>query len=719
MSFNWDDHPVVKTGGTKKFNWNDHPVVKPEEGGFFSGKKWEDPADAINGHIKDALTNPETGGAILGGIGGGALAGPAGALLGSGAGAYLGNAGKNAYNHFVHPEEAPKTSMDYITDPMKAGADGVIAEGIGQGVVKGYHGLKNLKDNQVMKKVGKVIHGMPEDFTQHYLENKGELMSGPELNGSPTEARPSEQIMEDMQGYHDRSAKKITDSERNVQPAKEAVRDNSDAWKDKRQSLQDQHAEQKYQTSLQHGDASLKYSEAAQAQKENLQGVNVRNLVSPIQEAIKKLKDQVNHGSNESYVILGDHPGTVSIGPLKAQLRKGMEDLKLEGNVLTPTDQTSISELQKSLSMIENLPNEVRYPQAKFILQRLGEDTTYGQNVGAYGKIVDRVKKEARKVLDEMVKERVPAYRDAMKKVSYDTELLSQLSEKFGNPEHALSRLENLSSARGTNIDFELLKKLDQETKSNLVEPIVRYLKAQDTLKTPSRMNSLKQGLPEYGQKAATQAELKRLGDPKVKKAIRERLAKSNEAKVLNDSKANLLNKRLAVEQAEKAHEPFQPFSQRGVEGRYKALNGARHFNAEKQFSDLDRASGRNFSQEVTDRAILDAFERTDAQGSRKVNFAKTVGKFIGLVLGGGVLGGPIGAGMGATTGLAMDKYSGQTLRALLDARIGLAKGIEGLEGQFGKYAPILGKAAERGVKSLATTVYMLSRDEEFNKKLN
>ena len=695
--------------------------LNPESSWMKSAKESSDnPLGNFSENMQDSFQKPEVLGAMVGGTMGAVAGGPAGAIAGSGAGAYLGNSAKNLYNHYQHPEKAPQHASEYITEPLKAGAEAIVGEGIGRGIVAGYHGLKNLKDNPVMRKAGKIFHSMPEKFTQRYLDQEGELMTAPMIDGRPQEARNADTIMHDMQSYNERSGHKIEGIQQEIRRHKDTIQNNKELLTNRKQQLNDQYGEQKYQTGIEHADAGLKYGEAAQAQKEALQQVHVKDLVTPIQEAIEKLHEKVTHGSADAYLILGDQKGTISITPLKQALVNGMESMKLRGKILTHTDQLAYQELQKTLDMINGLQtDQIRYPEAKFILQRLGHDTTWTPNAGKFEALADQVKQKAREALDEPIKQAIPAYRQKMLEVEADTKLLKKASKRLGTPELAMQTLNNLSSTKGRNIDHELINKLGKAIQYNFDKPIQTYMNAKDILAKPSKMNMLKQTLPEHGKRMATQAEITRLGDPKVKQAIRDRLAKSNESRQLHDSEARLLNKNMELEQAQKDHEPFKPFNQSGVQARYKALNGARHYNAEQQFGDLDKATGHNFSQEVTDRSILDAFDKTDTMGSRKTVAGKAIGKFLVLLLGGEAMGGHAGAAIGASIGLGMDKYSGVVLRGILDSRIGLAQGIQGLEKQFGQYAPSLAKAADRGVKSLATTIYMLSSDPEFMKKLN
>lgn len=560
----------------------------------------------------------------------------------------------------------------------------------------------------ILKKSGKLFHSMPEEYSQKYL-NK-------EVNKS---ARPAEEIMEEIQLLHDQNRDKVGAAEKALQGGKETVRTNAEAMLAQKQALENQLADQKFNTSSVAQDAKRKFSEASQLHKETLQSQNVRHLIPQIQDSIRALKDKVNADSAHSYDLLGGGQGNVSVRPFLEVLEREIEGLQLKGDAVTGTDAAAIKELQSLHQRISNAGPNISMPDAKFILQRLGPDTKWNPNAGSYADVANKAKQNAYTRLNGILRFKVPEYGRKMDELKADTELLKELSERFGNPAAALSRLENISTTKGQYTDLELLKRLGQITKTDFEAPLQRYVGIQNTLKTPSRMREVQSKFPEYAEMTAAEAEQKRLSDPKTRRAIMERVKASQEGKALQESKNALKGHEEALGNAEKEFGPYRPFSQGSVQAKVKGLSGARNYSPKKLFAELDKATGKEYTKEISDRAILDAFERTDTNGSRKTVMGKALGKAIGMILGGltgKAAGGPAGAIVGTSIGFSADKYSGQVLKKMMDGKISSADAIASLKPKFGKYSAGIVEAMKKGPKALAVTLSLLSSDPEFKR---
>jgi hypothetical protein len=652
---------------------------------------------------------PELGMMAGGTLGGVATApsGGLGAFPGAAAGGYLGSATKNLINTYANPKEAPQHSIDYLTEPAKKAALGVATEGIGQKVGEltskhlapvvskyagpVYNAIKDKVDgaaNAVLRKGAKIGHGMQESFTQRFLKEKGKL-----------NPRESHEIMNDLQGRHD-----FTKAQ--VETTKEAV-------KDQKNALNNQLADQRFQAGNKAAEANLNYSEAKNLHQEGLRNLNLRELREPIEKAIAVLQKKVNDGSKESYSILDHARGSINTAGLKQVIRDGMEHISLNSKATTPTDRDALNHLSQALELYEKQPENISLGEAKFLIQRLDKDIYWPKLKGAYEEIANGIKKQARDAIDTELKNKVPKYKSFMKGVDADTTLLAEVSKRFGDPALSLSRLENLSSPRGEMMDADLIRQLGKETGFPFDGVLERYFRGKDILKSISKQKEIFKSLPQHQARQEAQAEVRRLSDPAIRRKVNERMNKSKELRDYNDARAK--------------HEPFSQFSQGHVQSKVNSLNGARDFNPGKLFTAADEATGHNFTQEITDRAILDAFEKTDTAGSRKTLAGKIIGKFIGMLVGGVAgavtgkasgLSGALGAASGTAIGFSMDKYSGQVLRSILNGKINMANGVQALERQFGKYAPELAEAAERGPQALAILIEKLADDEEFRQKL-
>lgn len=123
MNFNWDDYPVVEAQ-SGQFDWNQYPPAKEESPILDKVKEF---GQATLNHL------PEIG-AMGGGMAGMASGGPGLGMAGAGAGGYLGKASQNFINSYIDPEKAPKTHTESFMQPLKAGAEGVGSEILGQGL---------------------------------------------------------------------------------------------------------------------------------------------------------------------------------------------------------------------------------------------------------------------------------------------------------------------------------------------------------------------------------------------------------------------------------------------------------------------------------------------------------------------------------------------------------------------------------------------------------
>lgn len=734
--FNWDDFEEVPPSAPAplpadeanrapaSFDWNQFQSVEDSgepgllEQGIEQGKEF-------GNKVVDELP-------MIGGMTGsfmGMRAGPVGQMVGAGVGAYTGHAVKNAIHAFSDPEKAPKSDIEYITEPLESGAGAVIGEGLGYGIGKiaapivepvigtamkygkmGVDKLGSVSDT-VLKKIGKVFADVPEEYTSEYLKRGGKI-----------NARPEAEIFDEIQTLYNKGEISIKEANRRIEEARYKLTQAKDSVNSRKQQLHDQFQDQRYSSSVNTQTEREKFSKAATATKETLQSKNVVGLRNRVVDAIERLKEKVTLDSTESYVILSNQKGTVSVRPLLSELEKGIQELKLRGKVLTGTDEKAIQELISLRDRLKEVGSVIRFPEAKFILQRLGKDTDWPQNAGAFTEVANAVKKRARAVLDQDVKNQVPAYRQIMLTVDENTRLLSELSKKFGSPELALSRLNNITSTRGRHVDFELLKRLGNTTKENFEKPIQDLIKTKDVLGSPSALRALEEGLPEFKTYQAAVGEQKRLAMPETRRQIRERILQSKEHGDLTLSAQQLKDKQASLLKAEEEFKPLVPFGLGSVQAKARALTGARNYAPKKLFADLDKATGKNFTQEVKDRAILDSFEKGSTQGSRKTLMGALLGKSINAGIGGMLghesTGTSTGTTLGALAGFSADKYAGLVLKSLLNRRINATQATQYLSSKLGPFTEAIVKAAERGPEALGVVGSILGSSPEFQKIL-
>ncbi len=720
---------------------NHDGVIEPEEE---KAEGEEDPGSVLSwlkdgmGSFKDsAIDSAPSLGAMAGGIVGLGLPG-VGPIGGAGIGGAGGAMIKNAYNRQMNPAQAPQSSLEYLTDPVLEGGMGALGEMSGQGLgfaasdaakaigrtapaqaagkvvgqLSNYVASKMapIVDNMLIKGA-KILGNIPEEFTAEYLQRKGKL-----------NPRSAEEIMTAIDEIRNGYAAEVAQAEKAITEARFHLQGKKEELAVRHRDLSKQLEDQKFQAKIQADKANEAYQARARQMKESLKAENLNHLVPKVLDAVKALKDKVIAQSAEAYEILGKQKGKVSIRPILDELKKGLESLTLNGETITKASKQAFEGIQEAISLMEKSGDMVTFPEAKHILQLMGEDTTYTAMAGEFSKRVDAIKQQARGAFNAKVKRLVPEYGQHMEKVIANTKLLEELSQKFGSADNVMSRLNGIKSAKGRHIDAELLKKLEVETNQPFEKEIQRYLGASDVLSTPSKLEAMTQKLPEHGPKAKTEAEALRLSDPKVRRKVGERAKASKQQQELDAANEALRDRKDDLFSAEKKLEPYKKVGAGSVQARVKALTGARNHDTKNIFKGVDEASGHNFSGEIKDRAILDQFNKTDTQGSRKTVMGKSIGGGVARLMAAGAGGaagyaadGKVGAMMGAGIGFGLDKYSGQVIKKLLDGRIGAADATKALSKGLGKYAKTLVRAAQSGPHVLRTTIKELKKQEEFN----
>lgn len=132
----------------------------------------------------------------------------------------------------------------------------------------------------------------------------------------------------------------------------------------------------------------------------------------------------------------------------------------------------------------------------------------------------------------------------------------------------------------------------------------------------------------------------------------------------------------------------------------------------------LKSLTGKDYAGLARDYQLSQQFENTAPNGSRRTNLAATV--MGGLGAAGGALvggipgaagGGALGGAAGAITGATLDRYGGKLLGRLIDTYL-----KAGNSAAFGKFEPVILKAAQNGPQALAVTGAVLSSNPEFRK---
>lgn len=634
-----------------------------------------------------------TYGAMAGGVAAGLPAGAAtlglgtipAALTGAGMGAAAGQTLKNVIKSYTAPDEAPKNLTEATKSVVGAIPGGVEQEMGGQILGAGLHKAAEMTpkvSKYLAEKFGKVYANVPEDFTKEYIERGGDI-----------KARPADQILEDLHGKYDEAQTNLD----NAKVAHESARSEA---QEARQGAGEQFIDTKYQAQHAADQAKEELDRAFMEKRESLQNSNVQHLREPISKSIDELKDQVIKGSQDAMEVLGRQPGTVPIAPVVKTLDDQIAGMKINGTPVSKTAVNSIQELEQLKERLADLGEEITFPQAKAAIKQLDHDIGWGVKNGEFTPQVEQATQAVRSQFDQVLKSTSPEYAEAMKPVAQKAALLSDLSKGFGTDQQIIGKLNNIDSELGQQVHMPQLQALGQHTGQDFVTPIQNHVANMETLGTPSKMEEIKQALPQFpAYQQASQAH-----EALMNPAARRQVQQAPEIARPNDL---LAKRQTELESAQDQANIMRPLNPQSVQSRMKALTGARNYGAEHSFADIDQATGKNYSGEIKDRAILDQFNKADTQGSRKVAAGGAIGA---------ALGGIPGAAVGGAVGAVADKYAGQTFKAALDTGLGLQKFGKAL----GPYADVLQKAAARGPQAVAATNYLLQqKDSDYRKRVD
>lgn len=596
------------------------------------------------------------------------ISGPLGNVAGSAGGYFLGQAAKDTINHYFNPDEAPKTATEAAKNMFMAPVEGMEQEVGGQTLNKGI-GLVGKGISKVApwlaEKAGKVAASIPEEYTREYLARGGKI-----------DARPVDQIMDELTGHYD-------NAQTGLENAKSLADQAKDTLKDTKQNLTNKLQDERFQTGVTASEKQAALNKAVQDQKEKLMSVKPPiEMANDVQTAIQDLKSQVKKGSNESYKILDNDSQAYNVQKAGKILRAMADDMNIKGmepkeglvaqgyagQTSGPPVATSQSApvtaesegvqnaLRSFASRLENTPDKVPATELKKMLQQIDNSgqAMYGQP--GFDSRTQAAYKMVRGVIDDVIKTNNPEYAAKMKEVASKTGLLDQALDRFGSPQATVSRLNSIGS-HTSGADRQLLQQLGSATDADLMTPVEQHLNAKRLLSSPNEMLALKQGLPEFESSQGVQQKYQDLINPQMRRSI-------EDAPELIQASDQYSKAQMALDAAKEKADALKSLNPNTVQGKVKALTGARNYGAENTFADVDKATGQNYSQEIKDRAILDAFQKSDTNGARKT------------VLGGalGSLFGPAGTAAGGAAGFVADKYGGQIFKGGLDTAIGLSK---------------------------------------------
>ncbi len=158
------------------------------------------------------------------------------------------------------------------------------------------------------------------------------------------------------------------------------------------------------------------------------------------EQGLDPLKKLVSEGSAESREILRREGQSISGDELAKIYHDAADDIirRSEGVMTDPQHVATVKWLQETgekFKSPDGTPRMLSTNRVKDELQTLDRAVDYDIGAGRFGKIDDQVKKGIRQKVDTRVKDISPAYREQMKQVAPDAELLSEATAVAKSPE--------------------------------------------------------------------------------------------------------------------------------------------------------------------------------------------------------------------------------------------------------------------------------------------
>lgn len=192
------------------------------------------------------------------------------------------------------------------------------------------------------------------------------------------------------------------------------------------------------------------------------------DLADNIVAAVDALKDRVVSGSRSAYEVLGKAEGMVAKNNVLGAIDSAKKSLMVAGQApVGESARGAFATLDKYAQTISALPDNIKFTEAKQILQQLDDDIAYVGRAGEFGDRASRLLSNVRNSLDAEVKAKVPEYKRMMEGVAGDTRALVELSRKFGKAEGNAKAIDRMLTPGGK-FDLDALMALERSSGTSL-----------------------------------------------------------------------------------------------------------------------------------------------------------------------------------------------------------------------------------------------------------
>lgn len=513
--------------------------------------------------------------------------------------------------------EVGKFAKDTIENAALGGVVPVAFRATGYGLKKAGQAA-----NWTSKKLFSSVFGVNEKNISKYLNRREAINLAPELSQIKTEV---DDAVFQLSKEVDAGKLKVSEAKDALKELKSQVRNNlADAKMDAREALRK---------------TDQLFKEAAANAIEPIKNVKApTQLANEIIGSIDDLKTQVINKSNEAKYVLGQGNKKIDITPVLSRIEGEVEKLK---GYKTPEAESIIKrlndygkELVKEAQTNSKQYSQIPLESAKKRIQGLDQITQYNPMAGSFDQAQNKSLKGIRNALDDTLKSSVPEYSEAMKPVAKDSALLNELSSSFGDERKAIGRLNQIAGPKGR-VDLESLKALEKATgkEGQFTNKINEYIRSQKLLKDPKALDELKRSLPEYQNYRNAMAKLAKMKPNWSRDQLEAALSRSKEARALSQAENYLV-------QAERRYSPVSKLTPSSTEPKLKSFlkPAGATIETQKAVNELERITGKKFTQSLEDRAVLDSFMKGNTNGSRNT----LLWTMVGLATGGipGALGG-------------------------------------------------------------------------------
>lgn len=614
----------------------DTPTISPKE----IIQAYRDNRDAIRDEQRvDAETNPK---ATLAGSFAGSIISPASKIKIAGKGGQLGQAMKTA------AAQGAVFSAGMSDSDLTKGEVGKFAKDVGTGAAIGAAVPPALKGAGAVsgwagRKVFNATFGTNDIAVQKYWK------SAERIRGAKT--------LEQIKDFTDDAVGEMRDA---VEQGKLTEAEAKGALQSLKEqvttSLKDKNVDAK---------SALRIAEDSFSQAKERVLAPLKSKSAPTDRAaevagmVGELKSKVQSGSQAARELLSGSADEVDLSRVYGKIDEEIDRLRTHG---TKQSDSVIAELQdyKKRLLTENWA-KIKASDAKPKIQGLDAMTDYSPlGAGAFDEAKNKAYKGIRNEFDASLKDAVPAYRKSMVDVAGNSKLLEKANDAFGRPEVGVGKLGRITTPRGE-FDRTTLVELENAIgkPGAVTKEVDQFAQAQRILKDPQALRQIEQSLPEYQTLRQAMVDVYKRNPKWTRQQIEQATAKQR------NSLAEAVGKRVF---AEKELKPLKRLGPDSSESKIKTVMAASlkknpdAIETRRLFDQLGDKTGKNVTQMIEDRAVLDAFEKGNTNGSRNTLFWGALGFFMG---------GPGGAAGGAAIGnQVIDKYGPRVGKAILDGML-------------------------------------------------